>query len=171
MADQQAPSGQITPEMIAAAVAGGAAQLPDLNAADAAASLAATTVVIGGITVSLATARAYQLAIEGILRNFDEMVRRRMERVQLSLSSELNEEFPGLPENVLMDFVSEEMERERLFISKSRDRVARDLPNALMGPDPQEAIASILDRERRPAWAGSPTRTTASLRWIRCRSA
>lgn len=64
----------------------------------------------------------------------------------------LQQRFPDRPRSELERIAAEELKREREFLRKQRERVERDIPEALADADPtrrQERVNRILEREKR----------------------
>jgi hypothetical protein len=131
-------------------------ELPPKQAAKAA--LAATTAA-AGVAASAPpyiapalTVAAVNAAAAGILGSFDRFLDARRSDQEHYVNGLLEAEVPDLPEAERLQLVADELDAERQFAMKVRQRLDRDLPKALSIADPgirESEVRKILDRERR----------------------
>jgi hypothetical protein len=136
------PSAERAPVPVVAAAA-----LAGLGAAGAAVSGPAAPVV-----ATTVQAAAVAKATEAILRAFEHAHASRREQVPTRLAADLERELPDASPEQVQPLVRGEVERERTFQGKARERMQRDLPVALAIADPAErrdAVRRILEREHR----------------------
>lgn len=127
------------------------AAIAALNATRQAAHVAATAppVIAPALTVA-----AVNAAAAGILGAFGRFLDNRRRDQEQYVTGLLEAEIPDLPDDARLQVVADEMDRERAFAAKARDRLDRDLPKALMIPDfsvRETEVQKVLDRERRYA--------------------
>ena len=113
-------------------------------AGEAPAAAAGAGVVVTGAAVRAATAR--------IIASFNRFGRKRQAEYIEILPTRLQREFPEHTPEEIAKLVREEARRESVFRRKQRERLQRDLPDALQQADPAKRVERtqmILDREQR----------------------
>lgn len=155
-APEQQQDAASTP-MVAGAAAG-AAVIPAVAAAGAAAAALAGLPGLpdGGSPAGAAARQAVMGAVDAaavaILGAFDEAMQRRRDGMEARVLELFGDDLVGVPADVVRQLAREEVERERVFQAKARDRLRRDLPVALAVEDVERrrvAVRRILERERR----------------------
>jgi hypothetical protein len=126
---------------------------PQSHVAAVAAAAAAAALVTGAPSAPTAPSKAaVRAATKTLLDGVDALFRARRHGFATYITTTAQHQMPGIGADRVSMLAAEEMRNEAEFQRKQRQRLAEELPQALLIADPAkraEAVANILEREKR----------------------